>query len=49
MAEINWVRRRFIRQVESVRENSRIAAVAEIARRYFAMKSSMGCSPPSAS
>lgn len=49
MAEINSARRRFIRQVESVREYSRIAGVAEIARRYFAMKASMACSPPSAS
>ncbi len=33
MAEINGARGRIIRQVESVREYSRIARVAEIARR----------------
>ena len=37
MEETNGARGRFVQQVESVREYSRIAGVAEIARRYFAM------------
>lgn len=37
MDELNGTRGRFAKQVESVREYTRIAGVAEIARRYFAM------------
>lgn len=37
MDEANGARGRLTQQVESVREYSRIAGVAEIARRYFAM------------
>lgn len=37
MSETNGARERLAQQVESVREYSRIAGVAEIARRYFAM------------
>jgi len=37
MEENNSARERLVHQVESVREYSRIAGVAEIARRYFAM------------
>jgi predicted membrane protein (TIGR00267 family) len=37
MNETNGARERFAQQVASVREYSRIAGVAEIARRYFAM------------
>lgn len=37
MEENNSARERLVQQVESVREYSRIAGVAEIARRYFAM------------
>lgn len=37
MEETNDARGRFVQQVRSVREYTRIAGVAEIARRYFAM------------
>lgn len=37
MEQTNDARGRFVQQVKSVRDYSRIAGVAEIARRYFAM------------